>query len=55
VKHGEGHPMSSWVHKRKLVLLKIGGDPNISVPEPISTGFERGELTNLRSTGSVPS
>jgi hypothetical protein len=28
----------------KFVLLEIGGGPNTSVPEPISAGFERGEL-----------
>jgi hypothetical protein len=33
-----------WIRKTKLVLLKIGGDPNISVPESISADFERGEL-----------
>jgi hypothetical protein len=32
------------IHKRKFVLLKIGGGRNISVPEPISAGFERGEI-----------
>jgi hypothetical protein len=30
--------------ERKLILLKIGGGPNISVPEPISAGFEPREL-----------
>jgi hypothetical protein len=33
-----------WIRKRKLVLLEIGGGPNISAPEPISADFERGEL-----------
>jgi hypothetical protein len=38
-----------WIQKMKLVLLKIGGGPNISVPEPISAGFERGELPLKRA------
>jgi hypothetical protein len=38
-----------WTRKRNLVLLKIQGGPKITVPEPLSAGFERGELPLKRA------